>query len=213
MKQGKIVNKRELAHFFGVSPQAVDGWLPRGCPVLKRGGPLVGYQFDTAAVVEWRSEQRVAEAIGEQRPDNPGDAENRKLSADASLAELKLHRELGQLAKIEDAERIWTRQVSACRTKLLALPSKLAPVALSANSVEEIRSLFERELHEALNELDGGTDPDDAFDGAEGIGESSGPGDVGNQATAEAEAERVGRVKGSGPVRQRGTRPVSSRKG
>lgn len=212
MRQGKVVNKRELAHFFGVSPQAVDGWLTRGCPVLKKGGPLVGYQFDTAAVAEWRADQRAAEMVGDRRPDNPDDAENRKLSADASLAELKLFRESGQLVAIEDVERVWTKQIAACRQKLLGIPTKLAPMVFAAESIEETRSMLEQELHEALNEL-GDSDADDAPDGVEGTSEGSVKGDRSDQAAPEVKAERVGRGKGQGTERQRRARPVPSGKG
>jgi terminase small subunit / prophage DNA-packing protein len=212
VKKGKVVNKRELAQFFGLSPQAIDGWLTRGCPVLKKGGPLKGYQFDTAAVAEWRADQRVAEAISDRKSDTRDDDEKRIAAAEASLKELKLFREAGQLVTVEDAEQVWTKQVAAVRQKLLGIPTKLAPLVLVAETVEEARSILEADINEALNELADGTDSDDAPLSDEGTGEGSSSSDRSDKAAAEAEAERVGRSKGEGTVGQRGARAVPGRK-
>lgn len=51
------VTKSELAKRYGVSTQAVDGWIRRGCPHGKTGR---SYAFDPAEVAEWRA-KRLAE--------------------------------------------------------------------------------------------------------------------------------------------------------
>ena len=48
------LNKSELAEFFGVSPQALDGWIRRGCPAVTRGQPGRPWVFDALDVARWR---------------------------------------------------------------------------------------------------------------------------------------------------------------
>ena len=47
-------NKAQIAEFFDVSIKAVDGWIRRGCPVLKRGSRSTPWVMDALAVAEWR---------------------------------------------------------------------------------------------------------------------------------------------------------------
>lgn len=219
-KSGKTVNKRELAEFFGVSPQAVDGWLSRGCPYIEKGKALHGYKFDTAAVAEWRSEQRAREAIGQNAPDDPTNAEDRIKRADASLKELKLARELGQLVTVEDVQKVWVRIVGTCRTRLLGIPAKITQLVFGAEDVDSARSILEAEIHEALNELaDSGAGDIDAGGSEESSDSSSDPSEGSNtspepdQAATEADAQRVGGKEGASPKRQRHPRKVSGDKG
>jgi terminase small subunit / prophage DNA-packing protein len=174
--EGKIVNKAELASLFGVSITAVDKWLGRGCPYLEKGGPSKGYKFDTAAVAEWRSEEAAEQAV--ELSDPGTDPAIRKLSAEASLAELKLAREEGSLVPIADVERGWSMLIAACRSRLLAVPVKCAAMARAAESTEAARALIEKAITEALNEL--------------GAIEDSQQTTAESQASAEAESEPVG---------------------
>lgn len=47
-------NKKELASFFGVSTQAIDAWITRGCPVVEHAGPGRPWVFDFREVAKWR---------------------------------------------------------------------------------------------------------------------------------------------------------------
>tara|TARA_E500000305_G_scaffold110035_1_gene116704 strand:+ start:131 stop:643 length:513 start_codon:yes stop_codon:yes gene_type:complete len=47
-------NKAQIAEFFDVSIKAVDGWIRRGCPVVKRGSRATPWIMDALAVAEWR---------------------------------------------------------------------------------------------------------------------------------------------------------------
>ncbi len=172
-KTGKVVNKKELAQLFGVSVQSVDGWLGRGCPVLeKTKGSVAAYRFSVQDVVAWKIQREVARAL-EGRPSGAEqDDFKRKLAAEASLAELKFAREAGLLVTIEDVEAEWAPRISNCRAKLLAVPAKVAVFAHASETAEEVQSLIETAIHEALNELaDGGDSEEDreSSDGDPGI--------------------------------------------
>lgn len=157
MKGGKgseLLTKKEIASVMGVSVQSVDGWLSRGCPIVKKSaGPLSPYQFCLKDVITWKVQREVERSIAAKTDNGEQDDYKRKLAAEASLAELKFAREAALLVTIEDVEAEWGPRISNCRAKLLALPAKLAVLAHSAETAEEVQALIEKSIHEALNEL------------------------------------------------------------
>lgn len=50
----RLANKAQIAEFFEVSTNAVDGWIRRGCPNVQRGDLRTPWIFDLLAVAEWR---------------------------------------------------------------------------------------------------------------------------------------------------------------
>lgn len=67
--------------------------------------------------------------------------------------ELKLAAMKGSMHKSEDVERVMTDMLSNFRSKLLALPSKVAPILLARNDIGEIQNILQKEVLEALHEL------------------------------------------------------------
>lgn len=52
-----------------------------------------------------------------------------------------------------EVERVMTRMLSDFRAKLLALPSKVAPVLIARNEIAVIQDIFQKEICEALQEF------------------------------------------------------------
>ena len=50
----RLANKAQIAEFFEVSVNAVDGWIRRGCPFIQRGDLRTPWIFDLLKVLEWR---------------------------------------------------------------------------------------------------------------------------------------------------------------
>lgn len=48
-------NRSDTAAFFEVSPNTLDSWVRKGCPVMSRGGRGVAHEFDLLAVICWRA--------------------------------------------------------------------------------------------------------------------------------------------------------------
>lgn len=84
-------------------------------------------------------------------------AKTRLTSIKADQAELKLKIMQGEYVSVKEVEARQADEVSRVRTKLLALPAKLARqmeyLSMSAQSIEQ---LLMHEITEALNELSGG---------------------------------------------------------
>ncbi len=74
-----------------------------------------------------------------------------KEQADAKEMENAIAR--GELVHIEDVAKQFERGLERARTKLLAIPSKIAPEVHACATAKEVQSVIERNIVEALTEL------------------------------------------------------------
>lgn len=80
-------------------------------------------------------------------------ARTRKMNADAEIAELELARIRQTLCKTDDVVKAWESVLHACRSKFLAVPSKMAPVLANLSDTAVIKDHLEGAVREALEEL------------------------------------------------------------
>ena len=69
------------------------------------------------------------------------------------ISELKLKTMQGELHKSEDVERVMTDMLVSIKSKLLSMPSKLAPMLVARNDIDFIKRTINSEVLEVLNEL------------------------------------------------------------
>lgn len=69
------------------------------------------------------------------------------------ISQLKLRKLKGQLHEANDVERFLTDMLLAFRGKLIAIPSKIAPLIVGEDDITVITSLLEKEVYEALDQL------------------------------------------------------------
>ena len=79
-------------------------------------------------------------------------AQTRWTTAKAELSELQLAEERGELHRAAAVMRVWADNVMNAKTKLLAIPTKLAP-ELRGKSLQEIQKKLKTEINEVLHEL------------------------------------------------------------
>jgi phage terminase Nu1 subunit (DNA packaging protein) len=155
--RGIVLNRTECAATFGVAATTVDSWVRKSCPVVKaatgRGSGANRWQFDSAAVAEWLRAQAIAGAVGKLTTASGNEARRRKLTAEAALSELELAKKSGELVAVADVEVTWSRLVSNFRTRMLAMPSKLAGPLVGIAGPAVINSRLQDAIHEALAEL------------------------------------------------------------
>ena len=89
----------------------------------------------------------------------------------ADLAEIDLKKSAGDLISSEKAMDVWSKIGMAMRQRLLGLPTRLAPLVATSQSIPEIKERLEIAIHEVLNEF---ANPDftrlaGTQNGAEGI--------------------------------------------
>lgn len=146
-RQAMVVSADQMGVIVDLTPRRLAQLAAEGMPKAGRNGyPLV-------ATVRWVIEYWRKRAV--QSPLSEG--RRRKIEADAGAAELDLALKRGKLADIESLAYAHGRSCARLRTRLLAIPSKLAPQAHRTKTIAEIEAMIRREITEALEELSGVT--------------------------------------------------------
>ncbi len=102
------------------------------------------------------------------------------------MAEIDLKEKKGLLIRTEEVARSWAEIIGACRSKLLSMPAKIAPVVAVEDTPAICKQIVEEQIGEALDELSkwvGSYEPDVDADEPDG-------GDA--EAAIEADGEPVG---------------------
>ena len=82
----------------------------------------------------------------------------KKLQAEAELVELELEKEKGSVVPVKHIQRQWANLVLSCKTKLLSIPTKLAPIMATEHDINICKNILDRSINEALTELSKGED-------------------------------------------------------
>ena len=148
------LNKSGLAEALNVSVQSIDAWIRRGCPYKEQGGRGVSWVFVLADVVAWMDERNTGESADLTKERALLAREQRKK---ATLERKKLEDEL---VPAELVEMTWSAMIGAMRARMLALPSRMAPVVAGMTNTFDIEAAIRDEVYVALDELADST-PDD----------------------------------------------------
>jgi phage terminase Nu1 subunit (DNA packaging protein) len=132
-----------IAKLFDLTPRRVQQLSAAG--VIPRAGH--GKYELAPAVRGYVRYLKGADLGGAARADK-----ERLLRARADLMEMEARRATGRLVDVDLVERTWTNIASIIRTRLLALPSKCAPI-LAGLDPSAAYNLLEAEVHAALQEL------------------------------------------------------------
>jgi hypothetical protein len=81
----------------------------------------------------------------------------RKIDITVKLAELELARRLGEVVSIDTVVATVAAHISSARSRLLSLPSKLAPALAIEDRAAECQELLESAICEVLTELGSGS--------------------------------------------------------
>lgn len=81
------------------------------------------------------------------------DAEKAKETYLALLRKLEYDEKSGEVVKVSEVARIVGAEYAKVRSKLMEIPSSVAPMAVLMKTPEEIRALIEKEVAHALEEL------------------------------------------------------------
>jgi len=141
-----IVPAPVMAKIVGLTEQRLRQLTAEGLPKSGRDG------YPLAAAVQW--------IIGywkKRATQTPlGEARRRKVEADAANSEIVLAQRRDQLADIGTVARVYGEECSRLRTRMLALPAKIAPAAFRAKTIREVETEVRQMVVEALEELSGG---------------------------------------------------------
>jgi terminase small subunit / prophage DNA-packing protein len=153
---GWIVNREELAGILAVAPTTVDRFVRSGCPIIERGKTSQGHRLNTAHVIGWLRE-RERGAAGDGDGDSSQAAVRRRLTlAQAELAEMKAAERRGQMVAIEDVMPAIAEGLANVRSRLMAMPGRLAVTLALVSDPAQIERAIEDEVRGALTEISQG---------------------------------------------------------
>src|SRR5438067_2184173 len=152
---GKIVNRAELAGILARSPPAIDTMVRSGCPQISRGGSGTESEFNTAEVIKWLLARERDAVRAEFDPEKAGANEGKRrfTAAAAELKELQLAEKRGELVSITAVTAKWIDECVAVRSRLLAIPDRVAPKIVGMSDPAAIEAALRDEVIAALSEL------------------------------------------------------------
>lgn len=192
------VNKARLAEIIGYTERTITTWLDEGLPRVSIGSRGQSDEYDTADVIRWM----IARETGVKDQDGKTivyEAERARLTreqADKVAMDNEIRR--GKLVDVDQVSLWWGSIISNAKTRLLAIPTKSAPLVLGAKTLPQARDVLERMITEVLSELSSANPIPDT------------QGDAGVEAAAEADGEPVGGpAPEAKPRKQRRARTVA----
>ena len=147
------VNIATLEKMIGVSDRRIRQLAEEGIVVRAAKGR---YKLKDSIMNYILTLKVAMEAAGTDSPDGELDLEEEKAIHERvkrHISELKLQVMKGELHRSGDVERVMTDMLVSIRARLLAMPTKLAPLLVARNDVGYIRTALNREVLDALNEL------------------------------------------------------------
>jgi phage terminase Nu1 subunit (DNA packaging protein) len=147
-----VATINEVAKHIGVSAKYVQDLINDG--VIERQG-RGQYDLDVcrqAYITKLRETAAGRAANGEL---DLGEERARLAKEQADAKEMENEVQRGALVYIEDVAGAIEKQFTKVRTKLLAVPTKVAPEAHACATVKEVQGLLEQSITEALNDLVG----------------------------------------------------------
>lgn len=146
VRKGLSMTQQQLANVLGCRPERVTHWVKSGMPQPAE---------DSAQSVRWIIDQVLGQSglAGQGGEQLTLEAERARLAKEqADGHELKNAELRGDLLRVDDVKMSMTRVLAALRSKLLALPSKIAPV-LRSTAPDAFEEQLRSGIDDALTEL------------------------------------------------------------
>lgn len=150
---GITVNSAALSEIIGVSDRRIRGLAEENIIIRAAKGrySLVPSLKNYILTIKMQSELRNGENADDELDLEKEKAIHEKVKR--HISELKLKTMNGELHKSDDVERVMMDMLTSVRTRLLSMPSKLAPLLVSRTDTGYIKETINKEVLEALNEL------------------------------------------------------------
>ena len=140
--RSEIVSGPEAASFLGVSERTFYRLVEEGIiPKTAKGEYILG----DVTEVYWKH------VLGSEGLEFE---QTRLTKAKADKAEIELAELRGEMHSYTDVEDAWTKDVMNAKTRLLSIPSKIAPEVVG-KTLPEITKTLKNAINEALEELAG----------------------------------------------------------
>jgi hypothetical protein len=147
------LTKRQLGRRLRVAPATIARWLDDGRPAKVPGRPGVPTRFDLGAVIAWKRERdTAAQASG----GSLAQARAKREEVAARLMEQTIASRSGCLVDASAVERVWSQNIAAVRTRLMAWSVTLADRvtrAATTGGLGVVEATIHLEVRQVLREL------------------------------------------------------------
>ena len=156
---GKLMTLKEIIELTGLSQGFISKLRKEGMPVLELPGRR-DLRYNSSMVLNYiheREIKKVQSTLDEAIPEinhaqEMAEAQRRKAVAEAVLSEIKVAKEQGLVANIEDLMDNFSEAIVNVRGALMSFRARL-PGMLAHSSEEEIAEILDREVKDTLNAL------------------------------------------------------------
>ena len=146
-----LVSRKELADSFGVDERTISRWKGEGMPP-----PADGSEYDIEPIIKWWGEREIARRLtssnGVALDLNAERARHSKEQADK--LEMENAKSRGLLMDAGAVAVLWSKIATAAKTRLLAIPSRVAPL-LIGKKIAEIKDILETHAYECASAIAG----------------------------------------------------------
>lgn len=126
-------------------------------PVVKAGSKGIEWEFDPAAVYEWRMQRELDKAKRDTdedgNPEGMDALERRKLLAQTIEAELKVAKARGAVADVALMEKNLGRAFATVRASLRQVPARVVSLLIGETDERRFKSVLLQEIDAALDNL------------------------------------------------------------
>lgn len=185
----ELVSLEMICKVIDLTPQRVLQLVKEGViPKHERGRyelvPVVN------AYVQFLRKKKI---VGNVHGDDYSTHRTRLTKARADITEMERAQMENRLIPSSDVELAWNSIVSNARNRLIAIPTKVAPVVFASKNLNEIRDIIKEEIYAALDELsDAEVRTLNPIHGSESEGDDEE--DIeGLEVTTKSQGERLGR--------------------
>jgi phage terminase Nu1 subunit (DNA packaging protein) len=148
------VSVPEAGKIFGVSRNQILNWIKDGCPVVEKGERgKQGYVLDTREMTQWREKRAVNNATASMDSMTKEEAQRRKISAEAELAELEIAKKRGDVVLLTEMQSALENEYAEVRSTLRKIPERCVLRVIGMTDEGDIKAIILEEVDNALKLL------------------------------------------------------------
>ncbi len=149
-----LLTRRELAARLHVHMQTISKWEQDGMPIAERGRRGRASRYQQSEIQRWLTHRE--QAAQKSGLFDVAQERARKERAQAALAEQSYQTRERELLPRSEVEKVWSAEIAAVRTKLLAIPIAFADRVHRASTLDGlvgVERALKDAVYDALREL------------------------------------------------------------
>ncbi|RII32841.1 hypothetical protein D2A34_21835 [Clostridium chromiireducens] len=148
-----VVSSTVLADMFGLTTRRIRMLADEGIIHKTSRGRYNLQENIKSYIVYLKANQDLKEKIVDDDRLDPDEERALLTRRQREKLELELAAMKGQMHFSNDVERVMNDMLANFRAKIIALPTKIAPILIARNDISEIQEMLQREFFDVLTEL------------------------------------------------------------